>query len=104
LKEEAKPYYRLLRDVGVLHDTPEQAADAVVYAYSNVENWWNNSERSRVVQDVCHWCARASSDASKRWSSFFNMISKDHLSSRNVSKVKNIFTSEYSAIRQDSYE
>lgn len=90
VKKEAEQYYESLRDVGVLHDSPEQAADAVVEAYSNVENWWSDPERRRVVQNFCHWSARTSSDASKHWNSFFNMISKDPLP-RKISKFKNIF-------------
>lgn len=94
LKEEAEPYYRSLRDVGVLHDTPEQAADAVAEAYGNVEKWWNDSEHSRVVNDFCQWSARTTPDDSKRWRAFFNMISRDHVP-RNFTELKNVFTTGF---------
>jgi len=78
-----------------LHDTPELAADAIAGAYSNVEKWWNDSERRQVIQDFCRWAARTSPDDSKRWSSFFNMISKDH-PSRDFSELRNILARIFS--------
>lgn len=103
LKGEAKPFYRPLREVNVLHDTLEQAVDAVRSANDDVEKWWNVTERCRAVQAFCHWSARISSDAIERWHSFFNMIRKGHFPS-NVSGLRNIFLPPYPEAKPASHE
>lgn len=48
LLPSAKPYYELLGSVGILHDTPEQAAEMVASVWDNVSEWW----LSKKVQDA----------------------------------------------------
>jgi len=43
LRLDAQPYFDLLRNSGILFDTPETAASAVAAVYGDVEAWWNAS-------------------------------------------------------------
>ncbi len=48
LLPSAKPYYELLRNAGILLDTPEQAAEMVALHWDNVSEWWDSPK----VQDA----------------------------------------------------
>lgn len=48
LRQSAKPYFDMLRMVGILHDTPESAAAKVNEIYKNPLGWWNQAE----IQDA----------------------------------------------------
>lgn len=48
LLTEAKPYYELLRNAGILADSPEHAAELVALYWENVSEWW----QSKKVQDA----------------------------------------------------
>ncbi len=67
LKPEAEPYFDLLRDAGILFDQPEAAAEAVQYAYADVELWWNDVDRQQAVKVFCNQFARTSPDAIELW-------------------------------------
>lgn len=67
LRAEAKPYFNLLREQGILFDTPEAAAEAVSYVYDDVELWWDNIERQRAVQDFCSHFAQTSTNETSIW-------------------------------------
>ncbi len=43
LQPSAKPYYELLRDAGMLHDSPDEAAAAVGRHWDDVQAWWQTS-------------------------------------------------------------
>lgn len=68
LRKEAQPYFDLLRDSGILFDTPEAAALAVAAIYDDVEAWWGAPERQRAVRSFCLRFARTSPDAISLWS------------------------------------
>jgi putative transferase (TIGR04331 family) len=55
---EAKPYYELLRNVGILADTPEQAAEFVVLHWDNLEGWWESKKVQDVRREFCQQYAR----------------------------------------------
>ena len=40
LREDAIPYFDELRNVGILHDTPESAAAKVSEVWQNIQGWW----------------------------------------------------------------
>lgn len=77
LRPEAIPYFDLLRDSGILFDSPEAAADAVANAYSDVESWWNDPERQRAVREFCDRHARTSPDAIDLWDAEFRRVFSD---------------------------
>lgn len=48
LLASARPYYQVLKDAGIIADTPEQAADFVASNWDNIDAWWG----SKKVQDA----------------------------------------------------
>lgn len=74
MRSEAQPYYDLLREAGILFDSPEHAGDAVNQIYDDVESWWNAPERQKAVMIFCERFARNSPDAIKLWVDEFKRI------------------------------
>lgn len=67
LRPEAQPFYDALRAVGILHHTPELAAEHLAAVYDDVEGWWNAPECRKARQEFCHQFARTSPTAIKEW-------------------------------------
>ena len=67
LRPDAKPYYDELRDIGILYNTPEQAAAALNQVCDNIEEWWMLNERQKIVGRFCSRFARSSTDALNIW-------------------------------------
>ncbi|MFH1263759.1 MAG: LIC12162 family protein, partial [Pseudomonadota bacterium] len=74
LRPEARPYYDMLREGGVLLDTPEAAAESVARVYDDAESWWNDPERQRLVAGFRERFARHSSDDIRIWTEEFDRI------------------------------
>ena len=53
LKEEAKPYFELLKSVGIFHDTPESAAQQMINVWQNVNSWWSQSHVQKARKKFC---------------------------------------------------
>ena len=58
LLPEAKTYYELLRNVGILWDTPEEAAAKVAACWDDIEEWWENGELQSAREMFCAQYAR----------------------------------------------
>ena len=56
--DSARPYYELLRDAGILADTPDQAAKNVVLHWDNISEWWGNEEVQNARRLFCEQYAR----------------------------------------------
>jgi putative transferase (TIGR04331 family) len=67
LRLEAQQYYDLLREHGILFDSPESAADAANRIYHDVESWWNRPELQRALATFCSRFARTCADAKSVW-------------------------------------
>lgn len=76
LNQEAMPYYDELRSTGILHDSPESAADTLNHVYDDIEGWWNTSERQNVLKRFCNRFARTSANAINEWANELNRIDK----------------------------
>ncbi|OFZ97455.1 MAG: hypothetical protein A3H35_11925 [Betaproteobacteria bacterium RIFCSPLOWO2_02_FULL_62_17] len=74
LRPEAQPYYDLLRQNGILFDTPEGAGVAVNRVYDDVETWWHAPARQSAVATFCRQFARNSADAFELWLAEFKRI------------------------------
>jgi putative transferase (TIGR04331 family) len=48
LRENARPYFQMLVDVGILHFTPESVAQKVNAVWHDVDNWWEQ----KALQDT----------------------------------------------------
>ncbi|WP_224963356.1 LIC12162 family transferase [Geomonas subterranea] len=77
VKREAQHHFDLLKQVGILHDTPEQAAQTVNEVYGDVETWWNDAERQRARQEFCNVYGRTSQDSISSWNREFISIFYD---------------------------
>ena len=51
LNEEAKPYFELLKSVGIFHSSPQSAARQMVDIWDNVDDWWlsESVQKARLV-------------------------------------------------------
>ena len=48
LRDSAFPFFDMLKDVGILHDTPESAAEHVNAIWEDVDFWWE----SEILQET----------------------------------------------------
>ena len=60
LRENAKPYYQLLVDAGIVHLTPESAAQKVNEVWDDVEGWWGQDKVQNTRKQFCDRYARVS--------------------------------------------
>jgi len=54
----ARPYYELLRTVGIFTDTPEHAATLIAERWENVDQWWLSAEVQSARQLFCNEFSR----------------------------------------------
>lgn len=76
VRSEAEAMINRLREVGILHSTPESAAKLLNSIGNNVDQWWNDSSLQAVRKDFCHQYASVSTDWLNVWRSLFNSLSK----------------------------
>jgi len=65
LRDNAKPYYQLLIDVGIVHLLPESAAQQVNKAWENVERWWSSDYIQAAREKFCDRYARSAQNPIK---------------------------------------
>jgi len=58
LQESAKPYYKLLVKVGILHLTAESVALKINEVWNNVDEWWAQKDIQQARQIFCNSYAR----------------------------------------------
>jgi putative transferase (TIGR04331 family) len=66
LRDNSHPYYQLLVDVGILHLSPESAADKVNEVWDDVDNWWCESNLQVARREFCARYARVIEDPIKQ--------------------------------------
>ena len=54
LREDAKPFFEKLKQVGIYHETPQSAAKHVNAVWDNIELWWCSSEVQAAKEEFCH--------------------------------------------------
>lgn len=54
----AKPYYELLKKVGILADTPSQAAEMISSRWDNINEWWGCDDVQNARKIFCQQYAR----------------------------------------------
>jgi putative transferase (TIGR04331 family) len=74
-RADAQPHFDLLRQNGILFDTPEDAATAVAAVHADIEAWWNAPQRQAAIQSFCYRYARTSPEAFKLWSRELGRVS-----------------------------
>lgn len=58
LLPRAKPFYELLREAGILADTPDHAAALVALHWDNVTEWWESDSVQKAREAFCAEYAR----------------------------------------------
>lgn len=77
LRDQAKDWYQRLRDVGVLHDAPEDAAEAVNSFWPDVVRWWDNAERRRACHSFAAHFALQDRNWLLQWGASIQLSAKD---------------------------
>jgi putative transferase (TIGR04331 family) len=67
IREDAMADFDRLREVGILHDSPESAARKVESIWCEVENWWSQPELQEVVSNFCEKYAKTSTGWLADW-------------------------------------
>jgi putative transferase (TIGR04331 family) len=67
MRPSAKPYFDRLREVGILHYTPEQAANKVNDIVQDPIAWWEQPEIQEAKNQFCHQFARTSDNWLEEW-------------------------------------
>lgn len=88
VRAEAKEYLDLLKQVGILHESPESAAETVNRVYANVEAWWNDPVLQAARTKFCDSFGRTSADALGEWTHEFLGILEKPSACRNMGDRK----------------
>jgi putative transferase (TIGR04331 family) len=54
LREDAKPFFEKLKQVGIYHETPQSAAKHVNAVWDNIELWWCSVEVQAAKNEFCY--------------------------------------------------
>ena len=58
IRDSAHPYYEQLRDVGIVHTSPESAAKKISEIWDNVDEWWESKKVQSAREAFCEQYAR----------------------------------------------
>jgi len=53
LRESAVPYYEALKRVGILHETPDSAANHIASIWHDVDAWWSSEPVQGALKTFC---------------------------------------------------
>lgn len=67
IRASAQPYIDMLSSAGILHYTPESAAEMVNDIYEDPLSWWNKPEIQEAKDQFCYRFARTSKHWLKEW-------------------------------------
>ena len=84
LRPSAKPFFDELRKVGILHDTPESAAEKVNEIFKDPQTWWNQNEIQETLNDFRYHFLRTSDDWLHKWKHEFQDIIAEYDSVKNM--------------------
>jgi putative transferase (TIGR04331 family) len=62
LRDEAKPYFDLLHEAGILHYTPESLSAKLTEIYEDPMSWWNQQNIQAVKNHFCSQFANTQGD------------------------------------------
>lgn len=63
IKNSAKPYFNLLKDVGIFHENPISAAKKLSEIWNDIVDWWDDPLLQKARIKFCQHYARSRSDA-----------------------------------------
>jgi putative transferase (TIGR04331 family) len=62
IKEDVQPYFDLLKEVGIFHETPESAASQMVDVWHDVTFWWESQPVQEARSQFCEQFSRKPED------------------------------------------
>jgi len=74
LKEEAQPYFELLKSVGIFHNSPESAAKHMTNIWDNVDDWWLSDSVQSARVTFCNQFSKIPKDPLKELEFFFKEL------------------------------
>lgn len=72
--EPLNRYFELLKEVGILHDSPESAAKWVEEIYSSTNSWFYEKDCQKAVQEFSYNNARTSNTPMGDWKNIFRKV------------------------------
>ena len=77
-RPEMQPYFDKARAVGIVHDTPESAAEWVAKVYPDVEDWWFDEKTQRALHEFRDQIARVSEHPLRDWRELLESLLDRH--------------------------
>lgn len=62
LLDEAKPFYEMLFDAGILHFSAESASKKINEIWNDIDGWWNQKETQEARKKFCNQYAKHSNN------------------------------------------
>ena len=72
LRDEAKPYFELLRSAGIYHTSVQSLCNQINKIFDDVEGWWSSEGVQKNVKKFCNHFAITSDDFIKEWTKELN--------------------------------
>ena len=83
IRDSAIPFYKELKRVGILHDTPQSAASHINKVWDNIDLWWSSDDVQNVVcAFVQNYCRR-----NRKINTEIRIVIKDMLQDRNATAI-----------------
>lgn len=73
LTDDAKPYYKLLADVGIIHFTEESIANKINLIWDDIDSWWNDIELQDARSKFCMQYAKTRTDPITQMASLLSL-------------------------------
>ncbi len=84
LRENALPFFKKLKSVGIFHESPESAARQMAEVWDNVSSWWQSAEVQSVRQEFCDQYAHMTEDLLNAMEKLFRYIAANKSASVNA--------------------
>ncbi|MDC0206576.1 LIC12162 family protein [Nitrospinae bacterium] len=79
LRPSAQPYFDELREVEILHDTPESAASKANQIFRNPLAWWQSAAVQKVRKRFCNQYARTSPNWVSEWGAEIKKLNEEEI-------------------------
>jgi len=76
VSERAELFFNMLKDVGILHDSPESAALHVSLVWDDIAIWWESETLQKSRIKFCQEYSRVDKDTLTYLKEFFNSTIK----------------------------
>jgi putative transferase (TIGR04331 family) len=74
IRPDATPLVNRLREVGILHDTVDSAAQLINEIYDDVQRWWQRQEVQEARAAFCYLYAKTSNTWIKDWADHLDSV------------------------------